>query len=319
MVEKLPRLKSLREGLLKGEEQTKFNPAIAKSAERMQKMSEEGYAHAQFSLAEMYLTGEGVQKNIKRAADLLNRAAFNGYLPAQLTLAMLAAEGRGIQKNLAEAHTWLAVAADQGTKSAAEALPKLEKRMSTKEVVEARKRSFQLRKVLVIIHGADLKKASKTELSERLHIAAALGDVESVHVLLAQGADADSPDRDSRTAIIEAAWRGYPRIVKTLVDNGASLDATDETGKNAVMWAAINGHAAVIKNLIAEGAPLNEMDKEGISALMRAAWNGHADAAQALLTAGADIRLVDKKGLRTPDYARRSNSKATMDVLARAR
>lgn len=319
MTAKLPRLKSLREELIKDTDQKKFNPAIAKSAERMQKMSEEGYAHAQFSLSEMYLTGEGVQKDQEKAVKLLNRAAISGYLPAQLTLGMLAAEGRGMQQNLAEAHTWLALAAEQGIKSAAEALPKLEKRMGTRDVVEARKRSFQLRKVLVIIHGADLKKASKTELSERLRIAAALGDDESVHVLLAQGADADGPDRDGRTAIIEAAWRGYPRIVKTLIDNGASLSAADETGKNAVMWAAINGHAAVIKSLIEVGAPINERDNEGISALMRAAWNGHAEAVRALLAAKADINLVDKRGLRAVDYAKRSNNRATVEILARAR
>jgi hypothetical protein len=319
MAAKIPRLKSLRDELIKGSGQKKLNPAIAKSAERMQRMSEEGYAHAQFSLAEMYLTGEGVQRDPKKAVSLINKAALRGYLPAQLTLGMLAAEGREIQQNLADAHTWLALAAEQGIKSAAEALPKLEGKMGTREILEARKRSFQVRKVLVIIHGANLKKASKTELSERLRIAAALGDDESVHVLLAQGADADSSGQDGRTAIIEAAWRGYPWIVKTLVDNGANLSATDETGKNAVMWAAINGHASVIKSLIEVATPVNERDNGGISALMRAAWNGHAEAVRVLLTARADANLVDKKGLRAIDYARRSNNRATIDVLAGAR
>jgi ankyrin repeat protein len=88
--------------------------------------------------------------------------------------------------------------------------------------------------------------------------------------------------------VIEAAWRGYPRIVKSLIDNGANLNATDGTGKIAVMWAAINGHAPVIMNLLAAGAPLDERDKEGLSALMRAAWNGYADAVRALLAAKAN-------------------------------
>jgi ankyrin repeat protein len=220
--------------------------------------------------------------------ELLNRAAISGYLPAQLALGMMAAEGRGMERNLAEGHSWLSIAAAQGTKAAGTALAKLEKKMGTKNVIEAHKRSLQLHKVLVIIHGSDLKKASKSELSERLRIAATLGDVESVHILLAQGADADDPDQDGRTAVIEPAWRGYPRIVKSLIDNGANLNATDGTGKIAVMWAAINGHAPVIMNLLAAGAPLDERDKEGLSALMRAAWNGYADAVRALLAAKAN-------------------------------
>ena len=317
MVETLPRLKTIREELKNATGEEKFNPAIAKTAERMQKMSEEGYAHAQFSLAEMYLTGEGVKKDQAKAVELLNRAAISGYLPAQLALGMMAAEGRGMERNLAEGHSWLSIAAAQGTKAAGTALARLEKKMGTKDVIEAHKRSLQLHKVLVIIHGSDLKKSSKSELSERLRIAAALGDVESVHVLLAQGADADDPDQDGRTAVIEAAWRGYPRIVKSLIDNGANLNATDETGKTAVMWAAINGHAPVITNLLAARAPLDERDKEGLSALMRAAWNGHADAVRALLAAKANTGLVDKKGLRAIDYARRSNNRMTVQLLSR--
>lgn len=317
LAQKIPRLQALREHL-DNPEADRTNPAIAQSAQRMEKRSDEGYTHAQFSLAEMYLTGDGVRKDPAKAAALLKRAAIGGYLPAQLTMAMLAAEGRGMERNLAEAHTWLAVAAEQGNKAAKDALPKLEKRMTTKDAVEARKQSLQLHQVLVIIHGRELSKASKSELSERLRIAATLGDVESVHVLLAQGADADNPDLDGRTAVIEAAWRGYPRIIKSLIDNGAKLSATDHTGKNALMWAAINGHAPVIKSLLAAGAPLNDQDNEGISALMRAAWNGHMDTVKVLLEAKADPSLRDKKGLRAIGYARKSKNSKLVQLLAAA-
>ena len=221
-------------------------------------------------------------------------------------------------RNLADAHTWLEIAATQGNRAAKEALPKLEKLIAARDIVESRKRSTQLHQVMVIIHGGDLKKASRTELNERLHIAAALGDIESVHILMAEGADVDDPDLEGRTAVIEAAWRGYPNIVKSLISNGANLAATDGTGKNAVIWAAINGHAEVISGLISAGAPTNEQDDEGMTALMRAAWNGHTDAVDALLAAKADPNRRDKKGLSAADYAAKVDAKAIIQKLASA-
>lgn len=315
--ERVPRLKALRGSIL-NPGSVLPNPAIEQSARRMEERSEEGYSHAQFSLAEMYLTGEGLPKDHQKATELLTRAAMSGYLPAQLTLGMLAAEGLGMERNLAEAHTWLAVAAEQGQKAAAEVLPMLEKHMSTRDTVEARRRSFQLNRVLVIIHGGDLSKASKTELSERLRIAAALGDVESVYVLLAQGADADDADLDGRTALIEAAWRGYSRIVKALIDNGANLSSFDNTRKNALMWAAINGHAEVLLGLLAAGSPIDEQDNEGITALMRAAWNSHTAAVKILVNAGARIDIQDKKGLTALQYGDRAGNVEIQRLLRTA-
>ncbi len=169
LADQVPRLKNLRDQLESPHPES-ASPAMAQSAKRMENRSEEGFSHAQFSLAEMYLTGDGLPRNDKKAIELLNRAAMSGYLPAQLTLGMLAAEGKAMERNLAEAHTWLAVAAEQGNKAAQEVLPKLEKLMSTEDTVEARKRSSQLLQVLVIIHGGDIKKLSKTELSERLRV-----------------------------------------------------------------------------------------------------------------------------------------------------
>jgi ankyrin repeat protein len=310
MIEKLPRLKTLREELMRQGSAAKVSPAMKTSINRIEQRSQEGYAHAQFSLAEMYLTGEGVAKDVDKAIKFLNSAAIGGYLPAQLALSMLSAEGSSIKPNLPETHTWLAVAAEQGNKAAQKALPKIEKLMAARDILEARKRSYQLRKVLVLIHGTDIKKSSKSDLSERLRIAAALGDVESVHILLAQGGDADGPDIYGRTAVIESAWRGYTRIVKSLIDNGANLSAADNTKKNALMWAAINGHAEVIKDLITAGSPIDAQDSEGLTALMRAAWNGHALAVKVLVEAKANFRLKDKNNLTALDYAYRAVNQA---------
>ena len=290
-------------------------PALKKTIERMQRLSHEGYDHAQFTLGEMYLTGQGLKRDSGKALELLNSAALGGYIPAQLTLGMLAADGVVMERDLAEAHTWWAIVAAQGIKAAKEVIPALESFMTTRDTIEARKRNFQLRRVLVIIHGGDLKNASKGQLSERLRIAAALGDVEAVHVLLAQGADANDADLDGRTALIEAAWRGYDRIVKALIDNGANLAAADNTGKTALMWAGINGHSKVSKMMIDAGIPIDVQDDEGFTALMRAAWNRHPGTVRTLLAAKAKADIKDKSGKTALDYAIQEGNTEVVDIL----
>lgn len=314
-VERIPRLESLYADMKKPDAGAWSQPALKKTIERMHELSREGYDHAQFTLGEMYLTGQGLKRDPEKALRLLNSAALGGYIPAQLTLGMLAADGAIVERDLAEAHTWWAIVAEQGNKATKEVLPFLESFMSTRDAIEARKRNFQLRRVLIIIHGGDLRNASKGQLSERLRIAAALGDVEAVHVLLAQGADANDADLDGRTALIEAAWRGYRHIVKALIDNGANLAAADNTGKTALMWAGINGHSTVSKTMIDAGIPIDAQDDEGFTALMRAAWNRHPGTVKTLLAAKANADIKDKAGKTALDYAIQEGNAEVVAIL----
>lgn len=96
-----------------------------------------------------------------------------------------------------------------------------------------------------------------------MRIATTLGDEEAVYVLLAQGSDANKPDEDGRTAAIEAAWRGYGKILNALIDQGADAKVTDGSGKTALMWAAINGHADIAESLIKAELPINAQIRRG--------------------------------------------------------
>ena len=196
----------------------------------MASAAEQGYAHAQFSLAEIFLTGNGLPRDVDKGLQYLQRASLNGYVPAQLLSAALSVEGSVRPRDLAEAHAWLSAAAEQGSKQASEALERIERQMTLRDDLRARQRRSQLRQVFVLSNPKPDDRIQQPPREDQLRVATTLGDVEAVYVLLAQGSDANKPDGDGRTATIEAAWRGYGKILYALLEQGADTRTTDSSG-----------------------------------------------------------------------------------------
>jgi ankyrin repeat protein len=244
---------------------------------------------------------------------------LGGYVPAQVLLAMLAAEGNNNQSSeladLGQAHAWLSAAAEAGNQAAAKARDDLVREFCDGDAVKARINTGKLNKLMAIVAPTEGAAGESAKLNEQLRHAAVLGDTESVHVLLARNADADNADEEGRTPLIEAAWRGYPGIVKALVDAGARFGAKDATGKDAMAWASINGHAGVVASLISAGCPIDAADKDGFTPLMRAAWNGHAAVVAELVRAGARSDLRNRFGRSAHDYAREQRNTRVLKVL----
>lgn len=137
-------------------------------------LAELGYAKAQASLAWMYHTGNGVEKDLNKALELYRKAADQGhsiaqnnigvfyekgivvpvdekaaaewyhkaaevgYSYAQYNLGTLYAEGRGVEQDIEEAKYWLRIASRQGVNFATEALKKLEEAPPTVAKKEAK-------------------------------------------------------------------------------------------------------------------------------------------------------------------------------------
>ena len=284
--------------------------------ERLEKFADQGYAHAQFALAEMLLTGVGLPHDPEQGKEITVKAALNGYLPAQILLGALAADGSMEQpRDLGEAHAWWTLAAGNGSRPAAEAVKAIEPMLEVKDVVRSRQKLGELRQMSVLLSPQTNRKLTSKQAGDKLREAAALGDLETVTVMLTQGADADSSDEDGRTALIEAAWRGYANIIATLIRQGASLGQSDASGKSPLAWAAINGHVAVSRLLLDAGQNPDVPDDEGITPLMRAAWNDRPDVVRLLLEKGANPGLRDKKGLTALDYAVRDGDPRVLALL----
>ena len=71
------------------------------------------YAPAQYSLAQMYINGQGVTKDINKAINLYTAAAEQGHMEAQTNLGLLYFNGQVVDKDYKEAFTWLSKGADQ--------------------------------------------------------------------------------------------------------------------------------------------------------------------------------------------------------------
>ncbi len=312
----MPRFAEIRQHIHTPAQGASAEAARQKAIARLSENAEEGYAHAQFNLAEALLAGSGKAVDQARADELLKRAAIGGYMPAQIVLAMRQAENREDgTADIAKAHAWLSIAAAQGSPAAARARDELAQELRGRDSVRSAAEAARLKLVMAKVSTATETNTDRGKLNEQLRQAAVLGDSEALHVLLARNADADDTDREGRTPLIEAAWRGYPGIVRALVKAGAKLDSQDAGGKSALSWAAINGHAGVISELAAAGAEVDATDREGFTPLMRAAWNGHLDAVRALVRAGADPTARNRLGRNALDYARDQGNRAILLVL----
>ncbi len=73
---------------------------------------------AQQKLGEVFLNGDLVARDIKRATKWLRKAANAGAMSSQLFLARMFLNGEGVEKNIAEAIDWYKLAAEQNSVSA---------------------------------------------------------------------------------------------------------------------------------------------------------------------------------------------------------
>lgn len=92
---------------------------------QLQKKAEQGDAHAQFKLGQMYINGFGTPKNAQQAFNWYRKAAQQGFDQAQLNLGLMYEYGVGTSKNNQQAIHWLKKAAELGYSSAKRELKKL--------------------------------------------------------------------------------------------------------------------------------------------------------------------------------------------------
>lgn len=181
---------------------------------------------------------------------------------------------------------------------------------------------------LLLTAGADVDQRGVNDYTP-LHLAAAQGDLATVDLLLAHGADADAMTRidDYEKPVEIAAAAGHAAVVerlaplthgldweaaanagdlaelKRLARRGENIDRKDRFGQTALMNAARHGRIEVVEWLIAHGADLDHTAKYHLSALMLAVINAHADVARLLVNAGADTSIT---GSGAPGFSART-------------
>jgi ankyrin repeat protein len=64
-----------------------------------------------------------------------------------------------------------------------------------------------------------------------------------------------------KTALMDAAEKGYEGAIQLLLKKGAEVDEKDYFGQTALMYAAEKGHTEVLKLLLDKGADFDREDK----------------------------------------------------------
>lgn len=160
--------------------------------------------------------------------------------------------------------------------------------------------------------GADVRPANAFGTSA-ITEAAIIGHGGILEALLAAGADPNFENPEGETPLMAVARTGKVDAARVLVDAGADVNATEDWGgQSAVMWAAARSQPEMIRFLAENGADLDahgvvrqwdrkvikeprpkDMNKGGFTPLLYAAREGCVECARALIEAGADPDLAD--------------------------
>ncbi len=109
-----------------------------------------------------------------------------------------------------------------------------------------------------------------------IHLAADQGRSEVIPILLAAGADVNTPHPEVRATPLQyAAAGGHLDAVRTLLDAGAKIDAVDSVGRTPLMWAASKGNEEVVQELLKRGADAKSTTNTGWTAQRYAEQGGH--------------------------------------------
>ncbi|ETS81157.1 hypothetical protein PFICI_06159 [Pestalotiopsis fici W106-1] len=152
---------------------------------------------------------------------------------------------------------------------------------------------------LMLESGAQVNTADK-EGNTALHYAAMqnnlieTGNVETIKILLANGADLKAQNRRGRTPLYESVmWEHIDQTIQ-LIDYGSDLDISDSHGWTPLYAAVFQGHTRLTKLICERGAFVDEKDKTGQTPLHYAISQGRCAIVQVLVEAGADVNLIAK-------------------------
>ena len=70
----------------------------------------QGHVNAQANLASLYLEGTGVVQDVDKAIDWFSNAGRSGHANAAITLALMYRDGKPIKQDFVQAHAWAQVA-----------------------------------------------------------------------------------------------------------------------------------------------------------------------------------------------------------------
>jgi ankyrin repeat protein len=154
------------------------------------------------------------------------------------------------------------------------------------------------------------------QADSRLADAAQSQDNATVHALLKQKVDVNTPQPDGTTALHWAVRQDDLETADLLIHAGANVKAANRFGATPLSLAATNGNAAMIEMLLKAGEDANAVvSGSGDTVLMLAARTGKPDAVAMLLNHGADINKTNATGQTALMWAAAERNSSAVQVL----
>lgn len=140
------------------------------------------------------------------------------------------------------------------------------------------------------------------------------GDIETVRLLLENGANVNTSDKFKSSALSLAATTTHPTtidLIRVLISNGAQINSRDRFGRTPLFYAQT---VEAVRELFNNGADLNSRDENGETALMRKSHD--RDLTKQLLDLNADIFILDNLGNTALEHSYLKGNKLSSKMLA---
>lgn len=155
-----------------------------------------------------------------------------------------------------------------------------------------------------------------------LIIASGNSYIDTVKVLLTNGADVNSSDNDGWTSLMYAANNGDIELAKVLIENKANVNAVSYEEKTPILYAMNSpiesSRNDMIKLLIENKANINIEDSNGLSPLTIAVMNNDVELTKLLIANKANLSIVTKDGESLIEYAINNDNVDLLQVLVEA-
>ncbi|WP_028330041.1 ankyrin repeat domain-containing protein [Brachyspira alvinipulli] len=146
--------------------------------------------------------------------------------------------------------------------------------------------------------------------------------IDTVKVLLTNGADVNFADNDGWTSLMYAANNGDIELAKLLIENKANVNAKSYEEKTPLLY-AMNSPIESSRNdminlLIENKANINVEDSNGLSPLTVAVMNNDTELTKLLIANKANLSVVTKDGESLIEYAINNDNVDLLQILVEA-
>ena len=156
---------------------------------------------------------------------------------------------------------------------------------------------------------------SSGKMETPLHLAADVGDVTTMSVLLKAGADPNSKDESGNIPVHRAVQHCQVSAIETLKACGANINAQKGNGETPLHIATAMKDNALVNVLLQNGADPNVGDENGTIPLHIACKLDDVPISKALVAAGSNVKAKGE-GKNTPlHYASRNMNKVLVEML----